>query len=300
MNWVWLCVLLFFAGGLSKAAPPVTPQQLAQAQAAAYQVAAQNVARSCVTAIQNYKVNNLERLQPEWEGKGCVEVGLVAASNGEAIEKSLVTFRPESVQGYQVTVWPKMGGGAVIMPFTLTPKPPKELEETPNPPMLPQPLGFILGCVFALLVGTLVLLLTTFKLPSSRIVGGIGMGLGMVLVATALLIPPNCCPTTNDSWVPGIFRALGELVRLLLAGAPLLIPPRLACWWGREPWWVSVGSAVLVGVFVVLGTGGSLSVEGLSDGLQVGFQDGLPVVSASLTIWVLWQRLQRGKPPTLP
>ncbi|AZI42919.1 hypothetical protein EHF33_09290 [Deinococcus psychrotolerans] len=244
-------------------------------------------------------MNNLERLQPEWEGKGCVEVDLVAAGNSAAIEKSLITFRPDTEEGYQVTVWPKLGGEVVVMPATLTLKPPNLQKEPSSPPTLPQPLGFILGCFLAFLVGGLTLLLTTFKLPSSRIVGGLGMGLGMVLVATALLFPTNCCPTTNDSWVPFIVSAFGELARLLLTGAPLLIPPRLAHWWGREAWWVSVGNAVLVGVFVLVGIGGSLSVEGLSDGLQATFQSVLPVLSAALVVWVLWQRLRRGKPPTV-
>lgn len=276
---------------------PLTPQQQAQAQAAAYQVAAQNIARSCVTALEQYKVDSLERPKTEWDGKGCVEAGLAAASSGAAIEKSLITLRPETVEGYQVTVWPKEGE-AVTMPEVLTAKPPKE--PSPSSPTLPQPLGLVLGCVLALLIGGFTLLLTTFKLPSSRMVGGLGMGLSTLLLATALLFPLDCCATTNDSWLPGIFSALGELARLLLAGTILLIPPRLAYWWGREAWWVSVGNGVLVSVFVLVEVLlGNLSVKGLSDGLQVTFQYALPVLSAALVMWVLWQRLKRGKRPTI-
>ncbi|WP_161881451.1 hypothetical protein [Deinococcus alpinitundrae] len=90
-----------------RAPSPLTPQQQTQAQAAAYQVAAGNRARICVTALEQYKVDHLERLQPEWDRQGCTEAGLVPANNNTAIEKSLITLRPEIVEGYNVAVWPK-------------------------------------------------------------------------------------------------------------------------------------------------------------------------------------------------
>ncbi|WP_237724742.1 hypothetical protein [Deinococcus alpinitundrae] len=116
----------------------------------------------------------------------------------------------------------------MTLPEVLPPKPPEKSFENSPPvtPTLAQPLGLILGCVLALLVGGFTLLLTTFKPPSSQILGG----LGIFLLMPALLFPSACCVTTNDSWLPGIFSALGELARLLLTGTVLLIPPRLAYW----------------------------------------------------------------------
>lgn len=250
----------------------------------------------CVTSLEQYKVDNGDTLNADWNGKSCQEAELISQVSNAAVSKSQITLHPESVEGYQVTVWARTGE-AVTLPEVLTRRPPEE--SPPSTPTLPQPLGLILGGALALLVGGFVLLLITFKLPSSRIVGGLGMGLGAFLLATALLFPVACCPITNDSWVPSILRALGELARLLLTGTALLVPPRLACWWGREAWWISVGNSVLVSAFVLIGMLGSLKVKGLSDGLQVTFQYGLPLVSASLTMWVIWRRLRRGKPPTL-
>ena len=200
-------------------------------------------------------------LKAEWNGKSCQDAGLISEASGAAISKSLVTLHPESVEGYQVTVWPKTGE-AVTLPEVLTPKPPELPKSPPSTPTLPQPLGLILGCVLALLIGGSTLLLTTFKLPSSQIVGGLGMALSTLLLATALLFPCTCCqpPTTvGCRYFQGARRPRPAAAHWRGACS---IPPRLACWWGREAWWVSVGSAVLVSVFVLLRDRlGNLSVE---------------------------------------
>ncbi|WP_161881450.1 hypothetical protein [Deinococcus alpinitundrae] len=50
-----------------------------------------------------------------------------------------------------------------------------------------------------------------------------------------------------------------------------------------------MGTAGLVSVLVLFEVVlGSLSVNGLSDGLLVTFRYGLPVLSAALVMWVVW------------
>ena len=101
----------------------MTPAQLAQAREDAFKAAAQNVARMCVTALETYKVDNGDTLNPEWDGKSCQEAGLIDEASAAAISSSQITFHPETVEGYQVTVWPKLGGGVVTLSEVLTPKP---------------------------------------------------------------------------------------------------------------------------------------------------------------------------------
>ena len=274
--WVWIVICM--SGTLSAGIPTQ------QAQADAYRNAAQSIARACVTVIEQYKIDHLDRPDFAWDGQSCQQAGLISGPSAQAIGRSLIALRPDTLEGYQVTVWPREGGESVALPATLTPKPTRwqtfllYLQNNPG-----QIVGGLLGAV----LGALMLYGFAFSLPSYGWLGKLGLFAGAVMLGLlgVLLLSAR----SSGQWAEvGGYIALA-LIGLLVAGLVFAVP-RLAVWWGREKWWVSVGlglAAVLV-TLLPLALLNNLLPDDLGSYLPSFYS--LPLSALLLSLYALWRR----------
>ena len=252
--------------------PSLTPEQLAQAQAAALQTAAQNVLRNCITALEEYKIIHLDKLNTDWNGKSCQAAGLISEASGAAVSKSLVTLHPESVEGYQVTVWPKTGE-AVTLPEVLT-SGPTRLQRFYNSGELAR---WVMMLTLGVVVSVPLLYFTAIKLPSHEVVGLIGW----IVIVIALIMVVNYFSNRLrlDEW--GYLLLMPAIVLVITVSITI---PRLVYWFEREEWWLSLGmggtaafiTTFFLGLVIVLSAQGSLIA--------------LLAVSLCFTVYGLWQR----------
>ena len=182
---------------------------------------------ACTRAMAFHQVE-VGTLESDWEGSSCADKRLrLSEASLDTVSKTLITLLPGTVEGYRITVWSRTGK-QLSHPERPTSFPPPTVER-------PEPGELLNELLWTLLLAAL-LHFATFKLWSSRLIGAAGWlvagvaGLGVVVFG-------------NAGGEVGGYIALGIL--LALGNSLIFIVPRLAVWWGREAWWVSLGTGLL-------------------------------------------------------
>ncbi|WP_345466679.1 hypothetical protein [Deinococcus carri] len=173
------------------------------AQTQAYEVAAQNVLRHCVEALEEQRLGGaMDQPPTDWEGQSCAALvpGLPHLDSGRV--RSVVRLRPETLAGYAITVTTAQGN-TLTWPAHPTPRPTRA--EEPGLTLATDAAGW-----FARVLGVL-----------------FTVGLGWLCAFWSGL--------RNMAWLGwlGLLASLGLPVFLLLltsGGADFVFPPELV-WW---------------------------------------------------------------------